>query len=83
MRPVQLAVSIKWRIAVHEDTTKEYSSSYLGASWGVGGQRHAPATLPGKDPVLIVQKAECVLGMVWTGAENSSHRDSIPEPSSL
>jgi len=38
---------------------------------GVGGQRHAPASLPpGKDPVLIVQEAGWAPGPVWTGAEN-------------
>jgi len=38
---------------------------------GVRGQRHSPTVFtPGKDPVLIVQKAGCAPGPVWTGAEN-------------
>jgi hypothetical protein len=38
---------------------------------------------PGKDPVPIVQEAGWASGPVWTGAENlTSHRDSIPGPSS-
>ena len=34
---------------------------------GMGGQRHAPATLP---PVPIVQEAGWAPGPVWTSAEN-------------
>ena len=38
---------------------------------------------PSKDPVPIVQEAGWASGPVWTGAENlTSHRDSIPGPSS-
>ena len=37
---------------------------------GVGGQRHAPASLPQENPVTIVQAAWCAPGPVWTGAEN-------------
>ena len=49
---------------------------------GVGCQHHAPAALPRKDPVPIVQDAGWAPGPVWTGAENlASHRDSIPGPS--
>jgi len=37
----------------------------------VGGQPHAPtASIPGKDPVSIVQEAGWAPGPVWTGAEN-------------
>jgi hypothetical protein len=46
---------------------------------GVGGQRHAPAAFTsGKDPLPIVQEAGWAPGPVWTGAENSPNRDSIP-----
>jgi hypothetical protein len=38
---------------------------------GLGGQRHAPATLlPGMTPVPIVQEAGQAPGPVWMGAEN-------------
>jgi len=38
---------------------------------GVGGQRHALATLPpGKGPVPFAQQAGWAPGPVWTGAEN-------------
>ena len=46
----------------------------------MGGQRHAPATLPRERP-----RTHCVggwvdTGPVWTDAENrASYRDSIPE----
>ena len=40
----------------------------LGARWGLGGQRHAPAALP--DLVPIVQEAGWAPWPVWTGAEN-------------
>ena len=37
----------------------------------VGGQRHAPDTLPpGRDLVPIAQDAGWAPGLVWTGAEN-------------
>ena len=37
----------------------------------VGGQRHAPATLPpGKRPRALVQEAGWVPGPVWTGTES-------------
>ena len=36
---------------------------------GVGGQRHAPATLRREQPVPIVE-AGWATGQVWTGAEN-------------
>jgi len=50
---------------------------------GVGDRSHAPAALPsGKDRVPIVQEAERVPGLVWTGTENlATHQDSIPRPS--
>ena len=34
----------------------------------VGGQQHAPATVPPEDPVPIAQEAGWVPGPVWTGA---------------
>ena len=38
---------------------------------GMGGQPHAPAaSIPGKDPVRIVQETGWAPGPVWTGAEN-------------
>jgi hypothetical protein len=38
---------------------------------GMGGQRHAPATLPpGKRTVPILWEAEWAPGSVWTGVEN-------------
>jgi len=37
---------------------------------GVGGQRHAPAAYPGKDPVPIVYEAGWAPGPVWMGAKN-------------
>jgi hypothetical protein len=37
----------------------------------VGGQRHAPASLPReRDPVSTLQEAVWAPGRVWTGAEN-------------
>jgi len=35
----------------------------------VGGQRHAPAALPHKEPSPIVQEAVWAPGPVWTGSE--------------
>jgi hypothetical protein len=50
--------------------------------WGVSVTPR-PLTIPGKDPVPIVQEAGWAPGPVWTGAENlAPHRDSIPGPSS-
>ena len=47
---------------------------------GVGGQRHAPATLPpGRDPVPIVPEVGWAPGPVWTGAENLA-RTGIRSP---
>jgi len=47
---------------------------------GVGGQPHALATsIPGKDPVPILQEAGWALGPVWTGGKSRLHRDSIPD----
>jgi len=38
---------------------------------GVGGQRHAPATLlPGRDPVPTAQEAGWAPGPVWMGMED-------------
>jgi hypothetical protein len=50
----------------------------------VGGESHAPATLPPeRDQVPIVQEVGWARGSVWTGAENIAfHRDSILGPSS-
>ena len=39
----------------------------------VGGQRHAPAALPPKDPVPIVQEAGWAPGSFWMGAESLAH----------
>ena len=40
----------------------------------VGALRHAPAALPpGRDPLLIVQQAGWVPGLVRTGVENLAH----------
>jgi len=45
---------------------------------GVGGQPHAPAaSIPGKDPVPILQEAGWTSGPVWTGEKSRPHRDSI------
>ena len=45
--------------------------SLTSALDGVGGQRHAPATLPPeKNPVPVVEEAGWTPGPVWTGAEN-------------
>jgi len=55
---------------------------FLGArhSIGVGGQPHASAaSIPGKNPVPIVQEAGWAPGPVWTGVKSRPHRDSIPE----
>jgi hypothetical protein len=52
---------------------------------GLGGQRHALATLlpPGKNPIPIVWEAGWAQGSVWMDKENlAPHRDSIPGPSS-
>ena len=47
---------------------------------GVGGQPHAPAaSVPGKDPVPIVQEAGWAPGPVWTGGKSRHNRDSIPD----
>jgi hypothetical protein len=44
--------------------------SVLVTRWGVGGQRHVPASFtPGKDPVRIVQEAGWAPGPVWIGSE--------------
>ena len=37
---------------------------------GVGDQHHAPAALPPKDPVPIVQEGGWAPGPVWKGSEN-------------
>ena len=34
---------------------------------------------PGKDPVLVLQKAGWAPGPVWTGGKSRPHRDSIPD----
>ena len=47
-----------------------FTLSLTSALDGVGGQRHAPAASPRKDPVLLVQEAGWAPGLVWTGAEN-------------
>ena len=45
---------------------------------GVGGQGHTPAGSPPEiHPVSIVQEAGWVSGLVWTGAENLPHWESI------
>jgi len=51
---------------------------------GVGGQRHASATLPpGKTRYPLCRRLGGAPGPVWTVAENLvPHRDSIPGPSS-
>ena len=36
-------------------------------------------TLPGKDPVPIVQEAGWAPGPVWTGGKSRPHQDSIPD----
>jgi len=47
---------------------------------GVGGQPHAPApSIPGKDPVPILQEAGWAPGPVWMGGKSRPHRDSIPD----
>jgi len=45
---------------------------------GGGDQPHAPvASIPGKDPVPIVQETGCASGPVWTGGKSCPHLDSI------
>ena len=47
---------------------------------GVRGQPHAPsASIPGKDPVPIVQEAGWAPGPVRTVGKSRPHRDSIPD----
>jgi len=47
---------------------------------GVGSQPYAPiASIPGKDPVSIVQEAGWAPRPVWTGGKSRPHRDSIPD----
>jgi len=47
---------------------------------GVGGRPHAPvASIPGKDPVPIVQEAGWVPELVCTGRKSRPQRDSIPD----
>jgi hypothetical protein len=38
-----------------------------------------PHFIPGKDPVPILQEAECAPGPVRTGGKSRPHRDSIPD----
>ena len=38
-----------------------------------------PHFTPGKDPVPILQEAECAPGPVWTGEKSRPHRDSMPD----
>ena len=46
----------------------------------VGGQPHAPAaSIPGKDPVPIVQEAGWATGPFWTGGKSRPFRDLIPD----
>ena len=46
----------------------------------VEGKPHSPSAItPLKDPVPIVQEAECAPGQVWTGGKSRPHRDSIPD----
>jgi hypothetical protein len=52
---------------------QRYSStlSLTSALDGVGGQHHAPATLPWeREPIPIVQEAGWASGPLWTGTEN-------------
>ena len=59
----------------------EYSStlSLTLALDGVDGQRHAPAALPPKHPVPIVQEAGWASGPVWTDEKNLA-RTGIRSP---
>jgi hypothetical protein len=68
----------------HESPEGEYRNSstlsLTSALDGVGGQRHAPASL---HPRKNQKEAGWAPGLVWTGAENlASYRDSIAGPSS-
>jgi hypothetical protein len=43
----------------------------IGATWGVGGQRHVPAALPpGKRPGTHFKGGWVAPGSAWTGAGN-------------
>ena len=43
----------------------------------MSGQQHAPAALPGEDPVPILQEAGWAPGPVWTGGKSCPHRDFV------
>jgi hypothetical protein len=69
----------------HEASDGEYryssTLSLISALDEVGGRRHGPAVLPsGNRPVTILEEAGWAPGPVWTGAEISPYRDSIPAP---
>jgi hypothetical protein len=68
-----------------EDDSR-YSSTHTltSALDGVGGERHALATLLREgDPLLTVQDALSASGLVWMGAENlAPTKGSNPGPSS-
>ena len=54
-----------------QEAPDSYTLSLTSALDWVGGQRHAPATIPpGKNPVAFVKEAGWATGHVWKGAEN-------------
>ena len=72
MSPALLALKFAYHEGTAEEQTFNSTLSLTSTLEGVGGQRHAPASLPRvRDPVLpIVQEAGWATGPVWTGAEN-------------
>ena len=54
---------------------------YPFTRWGLGGQRHALATLPQKrDPVPILQETGLALGPVWKNTENLAPPSEFQHP---
>jgi len=51
-----------------------------GGGGGVSPKPQAlTASIPGKDPVPILQEAGWATGPVWTGGKSRPHRDSMPD----
>jgi len=53
------------------------SMALEGGEWSAARPSHT--FTPGKDPVPILQEAECAPGLVWMGGKSRPHWDSIPD----
>ena len=68
---IKVKVKVKFTLEDHEDPDEEYryssTLSSTSALDGVGGQPHALAALPGRDPLPIVYEAGWAPGPIWEG----------------